>query len=268
MLAALVLALAAVASPAQTCEKAAEGKPPEEVDRALRARIAEFNDLQVKGQYRKAEAFVAEDTKDLYYQMGKPKYKSLTLLSIEYCADFTRANALVACEQYINAPPYPLDVPLTGRFISMWKVVDGEWYYYDDLAARKTPLGNLFTSATPPAGMSGVPGVPGSPPPAGMPVIPATVEAFLHGLKADRDSVSIKPGETAKVTITNSAPGPMGLAIDSTPPGVEAKIDKADVPAGGESVLTIAAGKNAKPGTIAMHVVQTTARIEIQLNLK
>src|ERR1039458_2187897 len=41
-----------------------KAKPPADVDAALRARVLEFFDLHVKGEFRKAEALVAEDTKD------------------------------------------------------------------------------------------------------------------------------------------------------------------------------------------------------------
>src|ERR1035441_5836242 len=76
-------------------------KPPAEVDAALRARVQEFFDLHVKGQFRKAEELVAEDTKDFFYSGNKPKYLSFEISRIDYSANFTRAKVTVLCEQYI-----------------------------------------------------------------------------------------------------------------------------------------------------------------------
>jgi hypothetical protein len=261
---ALVLALlAAVSLPAQTGDKPA-GAPPEEVDRALRARINEFNDLQVKGQYRKAEAYVAEETKDFYYSLGKPKYKSLAVLSVEYSDNFTRAKAIINCERYINAPPYPPDVPLKGRFISLWKLENGNWFYYEDLSSRETPMGKIFSGVTPPAGPSS--DSPALPP--GLPAIPATVDGFLNHVKAETGSVTLKPGGSARVTFASSAPGPMGLVVDSRPSGIDAKLDSAEVPANGKAELTIHAAKDAKSGTVTVRVIQTTEVIPIQVTVK
>src|ERR1035438_7631535 len=77
-------------------------RPPKEVDAALRARVQEFFDLHVKGQFRKAEELVAGDTKDFFYSGNKPKYVSFEISRIDYSADFTRAKVLVMCEQYIK----------------------------------------------------------------------------------------------------------------------------------------------------------------------
>jgi len=52
-------------------------RPPADVDQALRARITEFFQFHVTGEYRKAEALVAEDTKDYFYDHNKPKYLSI-----------------------------------------------------------------------------------------------------------------------------------------------------------------------------------------------
>src|ERR1035438_2675358 len=79
-------------------------KPPADVDAALRARILEFFDLHVKGQFRKAEELVAEDTKDFFYSANKPKYLGCDLSSIDYSENFTKANAVMVCEIYIMEP--------------------------------------------------------------------------------------------------------------------------------------------------------------------
>ena len=81
-------------------------KPPAEVDAALRARLQEFFDLHVKGQFRKAEELVAEESKDYFYTHNKPKYLSCEFTRIDYLEHFTKANALMLCEQYIMVPGF------------------------------------------------------------------------------------------------------------------------------------------------------------------
>jgi hypothetical protein len=241
--------------------------PPAEVDRAVRARIQEFNDLQVAGQYRKAEAYVAEDTKDFYYGLAKPRYKSLKILSIEYSGNFTRAKALIACEIFINAPPYPPDVPLKSRFFSYWKLENGAWYYYDDASTHESLFGRMTRNSPPAAAGSPGPGSapPGLAAPGEAPELPAFV---LKQVKPDKESVALKPGQSAEVTFTNHAPGQMTLTIDSKPAGVDVKIQRSEIPAGGTSVVVISAGKGAKAGTVGLRVVQTAEVVPIQVRLK
>src|ERR1043166_8557591 len=89
-------------------------KPPAGVDKALRGRVNEFFDLHVKGDFRHAEALVAEDTKDFFYNNNKPRYLSFQILKIVYNEDFTRAQVTVMCEQYVNFPGMqstPMKVP-------------------------------------------------------------------------------------------------------------------------------------------------------------
>src|SRR4051794_2499147 len=81
-------------------------KPPVEVDKALRERVQQFFDLHVKGQFRQAEALVAEDTKDFFYKGNKPRYLSCELSKIDYSDNFTKANAVMICEMYIMMPGF------------------------------------------------------------------------------------------------------------------------------------------------------------------
>ena len=79
-------------------------KPPEKVDKALRARIDEFYQDHVKQQFRKADTLVAADTKEFFYIQNKPAYLSCEVGHVEYSEKFTRAKATVLCEQYLRGP--------------------------------------------------------------------------------------------------------------------------------------------------------------------
>src|SRR4051812_10671921 len=81
-------------------------RPPKDVDEALRARILAFFQYHVTGEYRKAEALVAEDTQDYFYDHNKPKYLSVEILRVDYSDNFTKAKAVVLCEQRLQGPGF------------------------------------------------------------------------------------------------------------------------------------------------------------------
>ena len=234
-------------------------KPPADVDQALRARITAFFDLHVKGEFRKAEALVAEDTKDIYYSSNKTQYLSFEIGRIDYSDNFTRAKATVLTEQYIMLPGFmgkPIKIPIP----STWKLVDGTWYWYvDPESLRMTPFGKLGAGSAPGSASATK----------SIPEIPTTVPDFIYKLvKADKASVTLQAGESGQVTITNSAPGPMNISLTGSVPGVEVKLDRTVLKAGEKAVLTVRAGDNAKSGVLSIQVVQTNQVIPIQVAIQ
>jgi len=230
-------------------------KPPAEVDEALRARIKEFYQDHVTQEYRKAEKqVVAEDSQDFFYSHNKPHYLSFEILSIKYLDDFTKARAVVLCEQFIAMEGF-LDKPMKIPTPSTWKVVDGKWYWYVDKAELDKTAFGMFKAA---------PGTPGSLPAA----IPTTPDFAMNLVKADRQSVTLKPGQSEQVTITNGAAGYMSLAIQGAVPGVEAKLDHNPLKAGEKAVLTLRAGENATSGALGIRVEQTGEQLPIQVSVE
>ena len=251
-----LLAVFAVGSFAQNAGDAFN-KPPADVDEALRARITEFFDLHVKGEFRKAEALVAEDTQDLYYSSSKTKYVSFEIGRIDYSEDFTRAKATVLCEQYIMLPGFlgkPMKIPIP----STWKLVDGTWYWYvDPESLRMTPFGKMN------------PGTARESAPKTIPAIPTTVPDYIYEqVKADKASVSLKVGESEQVTVTNSAPGTMNISVTGSLPGVEVKLDRTVLNTGEKAVLTFQASNEAQSGVLSIQVEQTNQVIPIQVAIK
>ena len=230
-------------------------EPPDDVDRALRARINEFYQDHVDGKFRQAEALVAEDTKDLFYSASKPKYLSFEVVSIAYSVNFTRASVTMLLEQFVLMPGFT-DKPLKVPTPSTWKVVDGKWYWYiDQSALHQTPFG----TATAGPGTSSAPI--SIPKPEDM--------AFVFTLvKPDKQSVDLKVGQVDTITLTNSAQGAMTISLSGKPEGVEAKLDRPDLKAGGQAVLTLKAASGAKSGALAVTVSPTGQVILIQVNVK
>src|SRR5215813_4073540 len=118
-------------------------KPAPDVDAALRARIKEFYDYHVRGEFRKADALVAEDTKDYYFNGNKPKYLSYEISRIDYFENFTKAKAVIMCEMYVMMPGFN-DKPMKMPTPSAWKLEDGKWYWYvDQKALHDSPWGPM-----------------------------------------------------------------------------------------------------------------------------
>jgi hypothetical protein len=84
----------------------------------------------------------------------------------------------------------------------------------------------------------------------------------------DKESVSLKAGESEQVTITNSAPGIVNISLVGSVPGVEVKLDRTALNAGGKAMLALRAGNGAKPGTLSIQVEQTNQIIPIQVAIR
>ena len=232
-------------------------KPPADVDAALRARVQEFFDLHVQGQFRKAEELIAEDTKEFFYVHNKPKYLSCEFSRIDYTDNFTKANAIMVCEMYILMPGFA-DHPMKVPTPSAWKVEFGKWYWYvDQDALRNTPWGRMTPGATPAKGAAAPPSVANFP----------TADSLFRQIQLDKDSIRLKAGESAEVTISNGAPGLASLSLLSALPGIEAKFDKSTLSAGGKAVLTLRAVKEAKSGVLNVQVEQTGQLLPIQITI-
>jgi hypothetical protein len=234
-------------------------KPPADVDAALRARVQEFFDLHVKGQFRKAEELVAEDTKDFFYSHNKPKYLSCELSRIDYSENFTKANAVIVCAQYIMMPGFA-DHPMKVPTPSTWKLENGKWVWYvDQDALLNTPFGRMKSGPSPATGAA-------TPPPS-LASIPTSADFLFHQIQLDKNAVSLKAGESVEVTIANGAPGAMSVSVPAALPGLEAELDKSTLPAGGKATLTLRAAKGAKSGVLNVQVEQTMQMLPIRITI-
>ena len=231
-------------------------KPPEAVDRALRARINEFYEDHVKGQFRDAEALVAEDTKEFFYDHDKPRYLSFSIQRIDYSDDFTKAKATMLCEQYVMFPGFankPVKIPSP----STWKLENGKWYWYvDPESLRQSPFGRMTAGTRPASGPVPSPSA-----------IPSGYGFVMKQVKADPESVDLARGESAEVTITNAASGPMTVSVTGRPVGVEAQLAHTEISGKDKTTLTLKAGDQAKSGTLSIAVMQTREVIPIRVTI-
>jgi hypothetical protein len=175
---------------AQPVKNSADPQPPANVDKALRARVSEFLNYHVTGEFRKAEALVADDSKDVFYDRAKPRYISCKgIANIRYSDHFSKAYVTAMCvmpvliqptdnEQQADGQPQVPIGPPTVPLPSTWKLENGKWcWYLDKEMDRSSPFGMMpsmqmgqgmapgsvlpmvgmppgMTAPTPPAGLS------------------------------------------------------------------------------------------------------------------
>jgi len=242
-------------------------KAPPEVDEALRARVSKFYQAHVDGKFRLADQYVAEDSKDYFFEAQKPRYKNFELSRILYSEDFTRAKVTVICGTEMLIPLGGMKLPAKVPLTTTWKQVDGQWYwYYDANQPTVTPWGTMKPGPEPKGGASSG----GLPPPP----LPKDKEmaALAQMLKVDKTQVQLPADSagSAEVTISHRMPGSLMLSLEAPPvDGLELKLDRKEVKAGETAHLTIRYDPPAKgpkqPAVILLHVDPLNDVIPIRL---
>ena len=244
-------------------------KPPAEVEKALLERVHGFYDLMLHQKFRQGEEFIAEDTQDYYYAGAKPEIRSYEVMTVEF-SDLTHAKAMIKCTEPVvvaGFPPGEMHVVVP----SLWKFENGKWYLYEDPNKIHNPGGvRTQIDAAIDAANAGHPKLPEMskelpPMPKDMPKDPNYVMGKLH---ADKSDVKLAAGGSEKVTITNGAPGPVSLEMGYPLPGIETKLDHADLTSGDKAILTLTAGKGASSGSYYLRVMPTGEEIKIEIHVQ
>ncbi len=234
-------------------------RAPKSIDDALRARIGEFYQLHVKGDFRHAEMLVAEDTKDYFYSHDKPQYLSFEIVRIEYSDGYTRAKATVSVEQRVMFPGFAgkaMKIPTP----SYWKIEDGKWcWYVDQDKLNDSPFGHM---------KAGPPGSDDTTPAAILSGLPTDADQLLNMIRVDKSQVVVGPGESERVVVENALKGPVTLSIEGKLPGIEASLDHLDVPASGKATLIVKVSEGAKSGTITVRAMPLGKMMPIQITVK
>jgi hypothetical protein len=206
-------------------------KAPPEVDEALRSRISKFYQAQVDGHARQSEQYVAEDSKDYFFEMRKPRILGFEIRQIDYADNFTKATVVAVAQMYVKFPGFdkkPLAMPVK----TLWKVVDGQWYWYiDPDTLNDTPFGKSSSSGPPTGAGGSLPDVSQGPNP----------ESLYKQVRADKQSVHLKSGEASsdQVTISSRLPGVVTLRLQASDiPGVEIKLDRTQLKPGESATLS------------------------------
>jgi hypothetical protein len=223
-----------------------------QTDQALRSRVKEFYDLLMAHKARAAEALVAEDTKDYYYDSQKPEIKSFTIEKITWGTSLRTAEVTINAQVQMLFPGAgPQTVAM--RFPSTWKLENGTWcWYIDRTRIANGPFGQMKSA-------------PGA---AGGSANPIVSRAMLHAsVQPDSNQITLDVAgdKDTIVTFTNHLPGPATLKAPDMP-GFQIEIEKPNL-ATGESTKVSFRYKNAglQQRTAIFTVEPTNQQIPIQI---
>jgi len=228
----LVLPLLMFGQQAQTGAQ----KAPPGVEEELVARVKAFYQNFVDGSPRKAEAFVAEDTKDFYYTAQKLRFKSFTVGKITFSENFTKASVIVVgkAERLLAGESILMDMPQDTH----WKIENGKWCWtYHEEDYSPTPMGG---KAPPRSDGSSVPPPKDLTPQAIKEAAKAILSNQPMGLDKDIVTLRLDQVSEAKVVFTNDSIGYLDVGLNApTIRGLTVTFDKRPVPPHGQSVLTL-----------------------------
>jgi hypothetical protein len=231
-----------------------------EAEKALRARVEKFYQLQIDKKYRQAEAFVAEDTKDAYVAMGKGDLLAVGIQQVELLADNTRAKVTVKSKSTVmimGAGRMPFEMPA----VTLWKIENGEWVWYiDQDAVRQTPFGEMKPLSS--KGDSGKPNFQDL-------TKPPDLDALRRQVQIDRLSVGLTDAEPVQVaTISNGLPG--GIDISLGPErvaGVSVSLEKTHL-VNGEKGNVVIRKTSQKGGEGLIHVLVSPLNMQFDVRVK
>jgi hypothetical protein len=239
-------------------------KAPPDIDEALRARVMKFYQAHVEGKFRAADAFVAEDSKDAFFEADKIRCRGFDIMSVKYSDSFSRAVAVIACDTDFPMPMgRPMAVKMPVR--SQWKTVDGQWFWYLDPVPEKevvTPFGIRK------------PQNPQQPAAASAPrVAPMDIETVFKQVKTDKKEVSFDPASAGvnRVVVTNQMPGSISVSLEPAMlEGLDLKLDRTSLGQGQSAVLSIRyePAKDRKPSAAVVRVVVSPLGLEIPIQIR
>lgn len=213
---------------------------PSEVEDALREQVTGFYTYFQKGEFRKAEAFLDEDSKDVFYGAKKNRIINFEIRTVDFGEDFRSAKVLVACETMV---PMLGSKPLTIPLGSEWKYSEKGWLMHlrDPLedkarvALAGSPFGQMqFSQDLPEPGKLAVQQQMAAPP---------TVEslASMYHVSAKNVRFIRSSTPTARdITIENRSRGKMTIErYSGETEGIEVKLDRTELESGETARLTI-----------------------------
>ena len=235
------------------------GRAPADVDEALKARAHQWYRAHIDRKYRQAEALVAEDSKDLYFEAQKPHYFDYELGSIKYFDNFTRATVLALVEvEYNNARLGT--IRLRPPVSTNWKLENNQWFIYIEPPSKQpnTPWGKMDNTGKDTTNAR---------------VFRPTPDLLRKMVAPDKSQVTLPGGETASqtVSIKNEMQGAVGLSLEPiNKAGLTAKLDK-DLLQAGEVAHLVVEWKPLKPEahaptTVVVQVSPISHRIPIKVD--
>ncbi len=211
-------------------------KTPAGVEEELRSRVTAFYQNFVDGSPRKAEVFVAEDTKDFYYNAQKLKFESFKIEKITFSDNFTKAAVLVVGKvtRTMAGQSVVMDMPQDTH----WKIEGGKWCWtYHPEEYCLTPM---CGKTPPPATGAGPVPEPKDLTPEGIRKAAEEILKGGAGVNLDKNAITLRTDQVsdAEIVLTNGAVSYLQVAVNGPiVRGLTAKFDKYMVPGKGKAVL-------------------------------
>jgi hypothetical protein len=209
----------------------------DEVEAALRARVEQFYQLQVDKKFRQAEALVAEESKDDYYNRAKPDIKGFSIQEIHLSDNNTRARVTLKGKLVFKIPQLgtqAFEMPMT----TSWKMEDGQWFWFiDPELSGQTPFGKTnFQAGKAPADS------------AGRPPVKIDVATLMNQVTLDSTSVILNASNPVQtITVSNNLPGEVNLELTNPQlEGVSIEVERSTLKAGEKSAIRFRRTSEAK----------------------
>ncbi|HVW11100.1 MAG TPA: hypothetical protein VHC90_21090 [Bryobacteraceae bacterium] len=225
-------------------------------EKALRARAEEFYKLELNKQFRQAEAMVAEESKDYFYNSGKPNFRDVKVGNIEFTDNGKKAIVHITASVELLAPGVGAQV-FTAPATANWKLEKGQWFwYFDKDTALMTPFGKM-TFADPKPGGGSMMDIMGK----------GSVASLEALVTMDHPSVTLTADHPEdSVALTNKLPGKITVSLtENSIDGIHAELDKTTVGPGEKAVLHISRTGKAKSGKLVMNVAPLNLDFEVQV---
>jgi len=251
--------------------------PAQQAEVALRARVTEYLQYHVEGNFRKAYDLVAEDTKDEFFNSGKVQLKGFTIDKLVFNDNFTKATVTVMVSKTMNM--LGQDFPVTLPSTLTWKIENGKWVWYDDV---KSSVGNLMDppnrNPEPPAPQSNSNNTSTA-----ADILPKTLDdktlamaaqSILQQVGVDKKEVTLLTNRVSedKVVFHNGMSGGVQLEIEAPDlPGFSATAEQSGVKAGADVpvVFRYQPGDGVRRGdpiTVQLVVQPLNRAFEIRVN--
>jgi hypothetical protein len=229
-----------------------------EAEAALRSRVEQFYQLQVDQKFRQAEALVAEDSKDDYYNRAKLNIKGFSIQSIEWLDNGSRARVSVKGRLLVRAAMLAnQEFEMVG--ISSWKIENGQWVWYiDEELASQTPFGRINRTRSAASGNAAPPSAP-----------KVDVATLMSQITLDSTSVTLNASNPVQtITLSNNLSGPITLELSNPQlEGVSIEVEKSELKAGEKSAIRFRlTGETKSSGVVRLVAAPLNKEFEIQVS--
>jgi hypothetical protein len=246
-----------------------------EADQALRARVTQFLQYHVEGNFRKAYDMVADDTKDDYFNGGKVQLKGFTIDKLEFNDNFTRATVSTTLSRTMSiiGQEFPAMVPS----VTTWKIENGKWVWTNEVKAvgGATPMDP--PAAHRPAAATSASNDPVSDLPKVLDdrTLADAAQNILQQVGVDKRQVTLATSGVSedRIVFHNGLTGSVQLELGAPDiPGFSAKVEQAFVGAGADVPVVFRyeqrdpAKRRGEPFTVELVVQPLNQVFTIQVN--